>query len=194
MTPTICEIIWFAGIVGWTVIRYPYERKAKKIAVKKSLFGRRESSILGLAFLGLCVVPAIYVLTGFPHALDRAFIPTLGWLGLAILCLGLWLFYRSHADLGRNWSVSLEIRDHHALVTDGVYRIIRHPMYTSFFLVAIAQFLLLPNWFAGAAGFLTVAALYAFRVRQEERMMRDTFGGEYASYAAHTKRLIPWLI
>jgi protein-S-isoprenylcysteine O-methyltransferase Ste14 len=194
MTPLVCEVIWFAGIACWYVIRYPFERKAKKVGVRKSLFGRRESSILGAAFVGLVAVPALYAATGFPKSLDRPFIPAIAWLGLITLCAGLWLFFRSHADLGRNWSISLEIREQHALVQSGVYRLIRHPMYSSFFLLALAQLLLFPNWFAGSAGLLGVGSLYAFRVRQEERMMRDSFGNEYLGYSAKTKRLIPWVI
>ena len=194
MTPLVCEVIWFAGIACWYIIRYPFERKAKKVSVRKSLFGRRESSILGAAFVGLVAVPALYAATGFPKSLDRPFIPALAWLGLITLCAGLWLFFRSHADLGRNWSISLEIREQHALVQSGVYRLIRHPMYSSFFLLALAQLFLFQNWFAGAAGLLGVGILYAFRVRQEERMMRDSFGNEYLGYSAKTKRLIPWVI
>ena len=41
ITPRVCEVIWFAGIVGWYIIRYPFERKAKRVRVSKSLFGRR---------------------------------------------------------------------------------------------------------------------------------------------------------
>ncbi len=66
-------------------------------------------------------------------------------------------------------------------------------MYSSFFLLALAQILLLPNWFAGAAGLVGVGVLYGFRVRQEERMMREQFGAEYLDYVAHAKRLIPWI-
>jgi protein-S-isoprenylcysteine O-methyltransferase Ste14 len=194
ITPIGCEVIWFAGIAGWYIIRYPFERKAKKVGVRKSLFGRRESSILGFAFLGLCAVPAMYALTGFPKSLDRPFIPAIAWLGLLTLCAALWLFFRSHADLGRNWSISREIREQHALVQTGVYRLIRHPMYSSFFLLSLAQMLLLPNWFAGASGLLGVAVLYAFRVRQEERMMLEYFGNDYLGYREHTKRLIPWIL
>jgi protein-S-isoprenylcysteine O-methyltransferase Ste14 len=194
ITPRVCEVIWFGGLVSFYIIRYPFERRAKRVRVSKSLFGRRESSLLSFAFLGLCVVPAVYALTGFPQSLDRPFVPAIGWLGLPTLCAGLWLFLRSHADLGSNWSISLEIREQHALVQSGVYRLIRHPMYSSFFLLALAQFLLLPNWLAGASGFLGVGALYAFRIRQEERMMRESFGSVYLSYMARTKRLIPWVV
>jgi protein-S-isoprenylcysteine O-methyltransferase Ste14 len=194
MTPTICTVIWFVGIVGWYIIRRPFERKAKKVSVSKSLFGRRESGILALAFLSLFVVPAVYALTGYPSSLDRPFIPAIAWFGLATVCAALWLFRRSHVDLGRNWSISLEVREQHALVKAGVYRLIRHPMYSSFFLLALAQMLLLSNWLAGASGLLGVGILYAFRVRQEERMMFEYFGNDYLDYMTKTKRLIPWII
>jgi protein-S-isoprenylcysteine O-methyltransferase Ste14 len=194
MTPTICTVIWFVGIVGWYIIRRPFERKAKKVSVSKSLFGQRESGILALAFLGLFVVPAVYALTGYPSSLDRPFIPAIAWFGLATVCAALWLFRRSHVDLGRNWSISLEVREQHALVKAGVYRLIRHPMYSSFFLLALAQMLLLSNWLAGASGLLGVGILYAFRVRQEERMMFEYFGNDYLDYMTKTKRLIPWII
>ena len=194
ITSTVCEIVWFAGLVAWYIIRYPFERRAKKVGVTKSLFGWRESGLLSLAFFGLWIVPLIYSLTGFPAALDRPHIPAIAILGVVALCGALLLFYRSHADLGRNWSISLEIRNEHRLVTTGIYRFVRHPMYSSFFLLAVAQLMLLPNWFAGATGLIGVGMLYAFRIRQEERMMTERFGAEYRDYVAHTARLIPWLV
>jgi protein-S-isoprenylcysteine O-methyltransferase Ste14 len=194
ITATFCEIIWFAGLVAWYVIRYPFERRAKKVGVTKSLFGWRESGLLAMAFLGLWVIPAIYTLTGFPAALDRPLIPAIAILGIVMLCAALFLFYRSHADLGKNWSISLEIRSEHRLVSTGIYRFIRHPMYSSFFLMAVAQLLLLPNWFAGVTGLVGVGMLYAFRIRQEERMMMERFGAEYQNYMSRTARLIPWLV
>jgi protein-S-isoprenylcysteine O-methyltransferase Ste14 len=191
ITSTVCEITWFAGLVAWYIIRYPFQRRSKKVSVTKSLFGWRESGVLALAFVGLWVIPFIYALTGLPSSLDRHLIPAVAVLGVTILCGALLLFFRSHADLGRNWSISLQIRDEHRLVTTGVYRVIRHPMYSSFFLLAIAQLMLLPNWFAGAAGLIGISLLYAFRVRQEERMMVERFGAEYRDYMTHTGRLIP---
>jgi len=133
-------------------------------------------------------------LTGVPAALDRPFIPAVAWLGVVTLAAALWLFRRSHADLGRNWSISLEIRERHALVTTGVYRRIRHPMYSSFFLLGIAQGFLLPNWFAGTAGLVGAGVLFAFRVRREEQLMLGQFGEEYHAYMTTSKRLVPWII
>jgi protein-S-isoprenylcysteine O-methyltransferase Ste14 len=194
MTETVAAIVWFAGLVGWFIIRHPFERRARKVRVRKSLLDRRERGLLGAALLGLFVIPAVYALTGFPAALDRPFVPGIAWLGLVPQVAALWLFRRSHVDLGRNWSITLQLRDEHALVTAGVYRLIRHPMYSSFFLLGIAQMLLIPNWFAGLAGVAGAGILYGFRVRREERMMLETFGDEYRAYMAHTKRIVPWLI
>ncbi len=194
MTETVAAIAWFAGLVGWFIIRYPFERRARKVGIRKSLLDIREKSLLAAAVIGLFVIPAVYVLTGFPAALDRPFMPLVAWLGLVPLVAALWLFRRSHADLGRNWSITLQLREQHALVTSGVYRLIRHPMYSSFFLLGVAQMLLIPNWFAGLAGVAGAGVLYGFRVRREERMMLESFGDDYRAYMAATKRIVPWLV
>jgi protein-S-isoprenylcysteine O-methyltransferase Ste14 len=194
MTKTLAEIVWFAGLIGWYIIRHPFHRRGKKVGIRKSLLDWRERILLGAAFLGLLVIPAIYVVTGFPASLDRPFVAIIAWLGLVPLVAALWLFRRSHADLGRNWSITLQVRDQHALVKSGVYRLIRHPMYSSFFLLGLAQLLLVPNWLAGAAGLAGAALLFGFRVAREERMMLESFGEDYRAYMASTKRVIPWVI
>jgi protein-S-isoprenylcysteine O-methyltransferase Ste14 len=194
MTPTTAAIIWALGLVGWTIIRQPHQRRARKLRTVSDARSTVDRLALGFASLCLSIVPAIYVLTGFPTFADYAFRPWMGWLGLLVQIGFLWLFYASHRQLGKNWSISLEIRDSHQLVTDGLYRFVRHPMYSSFWLWAIAQVLLLPNWIAGLAGLAGVAILYFVRVGPEEAMMRKTFGAAYDDYARKTGRVIPRII
>jgi protein-S-isoprenylcysteine O-methyltransferase Ste14 len=187
------KIVWVLGIVAWYVIRYPFERKAKRVRVVGDSRSTSERIGLAAATLGLGAVPAIYVATGFPRWADY---PASTWavmLGTIVYASALWLFHRSHKDLGRNWSITLEIREQHRLVSNGVYGLIRHPMYTSFWLMALGQALLLPNWLAGLAGLLGFGVLYFLRVDEEERMMLQTFGDEYRAYMARTKRIIPHL-
>ena len=191
MTPTIAAIIWALGLVGWTIIRQPHQRRARKLKTVTDSRSTADRLALGFASFCLSVVPLVHVLTGFPALADYTFRPWMGWVGLVVQIVFLGLFFASHRQLGKNWSISLEIRDSHELVTDGLYRFVRHPMYSSFWLWAIAQALLIPNWVAGLAGLLGVAILYFARVGAEEAMMRETFGTAYDDYARKTGRVIP---
>jgi protein-S-isoprenylcysteine O-methyltransferase Ste14 len=191
MTPFIAKLVWWTGIIGWYAIRYPHQRRSRKTPVASRRERARDGVLLAISFTGLFVVPAIWVTTGAPRIADYPFQPPLAWLGAGVFAVALYGFYRTHRDLGRSWSVTLEIRQTHHLVTTGVYRHVRHPMYAAFFLWAIAQALLLPNWIAGPAGLAGFGTLFALRVGREERMMEAAFGDAYRDYAARTWRVVP---
>lgn len=193
MTPTIAKILYVLMAVGWYVIRIPHERRARKTPVARSARGRREIVLLSISFSGLGLIPFIHVTTGVFKFANYPFQPALAWLGALVAVGSLLLFHRTHRALGRNWSVSLDLRDSHKLVTYGVYRYVRHPMYSAFWLWAIAQALLLPNFVAGFSGLVGFGTLYLLRVRHEERLMIEGFGSEYTEYMARTGRVIPWL-
>ena len=193
MTPVLAKYFWLACVVAWWLIRFPYERKARKAKVKASRRDARELILLGISLTGLGIIPIVYVLTGFPAPANRSFVPLVAWLGIIPALGSLWLFWRTHRELGRNWSVSLEVRDKHELVTGGVYRYVRHPMYSAFFLWAVAQFLLLPNWVAGVSGLVGFGILYSFRIGREEQLMLEAFGEQYRAYMARTARIVPWI-
>lgn len=187
------EIAWVLGIVAWYIVRRPFERRAKRVRVVSSRRTLVENVGLASALLGLAVIPGFYVATGIPEAGDympRAWAVVLG----AILFAGaIWVFRRTHKELGRNWSISLEIREKHELISTGPYALIRHPMYTSFLLMALGQAFLIANWVVGLAGLVGFAILFFLRVDKEERMMLEIFGTRYRDYMERTKRLIPYL-
>jgi protein-S-isoprenylcysteine O-methyltransferase Ste14 len=191
MTPFIAKLLWWAGVIGWYVIRYPHQRRSRRTPIASRRERIREGMLLAISFAGLFVLPAIYVTTGEPRIADYPFHPAMAWCGAAVFAAALIGFYRTHRDLGRFWSVTLEIRQTHQLVTTGVYRHVRHPMYAAFFMWAVAQTLLLPNWIAGPAGLVGFGTLFGLRVAREERMMEATFGDAYRAYAARTWRVVP---
>lgn len=193
MTPLIAKTILIVGALSWFVIRWPHQRRSWKTPVLKDQRVTREKLLLLSNFLGLGVIPFVYAFTGFPRFADYAFQPVLAVIGALVMAFALVLFYRVHRELGRNWSDSLQVRETHSLVTEGLYHYVRHPMYSAFFLWGVAQLLLLPNWIAGPAGLVGFAILFGFRVGREEQMMIDAFGDQYRAYMRRTARLIPWL-
>jgi protein-S-isoprenylcysteine O-methyltransferase Ste14 len=198
MSPHLAQIVFLTGVFGWGAIRIPHEIKNKrKNRIEVSQADRQERALLLISLTGLGILPIAYCLAPTLRRLlafaDLPFSPVIAWLGALVFVGALALFLATHRQLGRNWSQTLELREGHTLVTHGVYRLVRHPMYTAFFLWGLAQLLLLQNWVVGPAGLIGFGTLYAFRVGREERMMHEAFGAEYEVYVTRTKRIIPFV-
>ncbi len=192
MFNSIFKIVYFVEFLVILVVRKAYTtpyRTLKTVIDRKTLL---DMILLGLSGVGM-VIPLVYV---FSSALDFANyeLPNwVGWVGAVLFGVAIWLLWRSHADLGRNWTPTLGIRDEHTLVTEGVFRYIRHPMYAAHILWAIAQVLMLHNWIAGYSFLVVVIPQYLLRVGNEEQMMIDQFGEAYRAYMQNTGRIIPRL-
>ena len=76
-------------------------------------------------------------------------------------------------------------------MTHGPYKLIRHPMYSAFFLMGIGILLVSSNWLVGGVLVAAIAYMYFGRVHNEEKMMLDQFGDDYQAYMRRTGRLIP---
>lgn len=137
------------------------------------------------------IIPVFYVLTS---RLDFAnyYLPDwIGWLGAVLFIDAMWILYKSHADLGRHWIAIVGMRENHKLVTTGIYKYIRHPMYAAHIIWAIAQVMMLHNWIAGYSFIVVIIPFYIYRVKKEEEMLSETFGEEYEIYRNKTGALFP---
>jgi protein-S-isoprenylcysteine O-methyltransferase Ste14 len=193
MSATFGKIVFLILPVGWYIIRMPYARRSRRTTIVRTARGFREMLLLSISFTGVILLPFLYVATDFPRFAAYPARPVPTSIGVLVAIAALIMFHRTHKALGRNWSVSLDVRENHRLVTEGVYRHLRHPMYTAFWLWAAAQALLLPNWIAGLSGLFGFGTLYFLRIGKEEQLMLDTFGDEYRVYMARTRRIIPWI-
>lgn len=192
MNTLTLKIIYTLGVVVSFVIRIPYRQENRKNTIIDDRKTPQEKLILFLIFVGMLLLPFIYVLSPWLNFANYSLPIWANGLGVVAFAIALWLFWRSHHDLGKNWSPTLQIREGHTLTTNGIYQIIRHPMYSSVFLWCIAQALLLPNWIAGLAGLLSFCIAYAKRIDKEEQMLLAQFGDEYQAYMQRTKRLVPY--
>jgi len=159
------------------------------------MFSGAESVILFLTFLGMFVLPLLYL---FSPELDFANYSVSRWLQFLMLIFGtlffllaIWLLWRSHADLQTNFSPAVELHPEHELVTNGIFSRMRHPMYSAHLCWGIAQALLLSNWIAGFSMLLTQILLLGYRIPREEKMLEEKFGAAYLNYTTRTWRFFP---
>jgi len=179
------------AFVALVVIRAPYERRMRQIRVVESRRNSLEKVVLNAIVVGSFLLPGVYPFVDVLHVADYPLHPVALMVGCVFVGFYLVLFELAHNDLGDNWSASLEIKDGQTLVTTGIYRRIRHPMYAAFLWWALSQLLLIPNWIVGPANFLAFLILYVVRIPREEAMMRAQFGAAYDEYMSRTGRIWP---
>jgi protein-S-isoprenylcysteine O-methyltransferase Ste14 len=190
MNPWYGKAAFLAGTIAMMIVRWPHIRRSILVPVVKTRNAGREKALLSLVALGF-LVQFVWVAAPLFSFAEYSLRPWAFGAGLVILLAGLGVLHRSHVDLGRNWSNTLEVREGHTLVIHGIYRRIRHPMYLAFLLYCVGQAMVMPNWIAGPAFGVPFALLVASRLQAEEAMMREEFGAEYEAYAARTKRILP---
>ena len=112
--------------------------------------------------------------------------------GALLFFIGLAIRVNAAATLNRSYSATLEIRDDHRLVKHGLYKYIRHQIYTGLFLGVLA----VPVYASSPLGFLIALMaipLVIYRMGVEEKMLSEEYGDEYLEYMKATRRLIPYV-
>jgi len=141
----------------------------------------------------LQVLPLAIVAWG-PYADRRALAvipwPSVRWAGVAMYAAGFLLMHWAEAHLGRLFSVQVAIQEGHTLVTDGPYRLVRHPRYLGIIVFAAGLALVFRSWPALVLA-VAIKLVLLWRIRDEEALMAGEFGDEWTAYARRSWRLVP---
>jgi protein-S-isoprenylcysteine O-methyltransferase Ste14 len=108
-----------------------------------------------------------------------------------VAAMSVWLTWLSLAHIGRQWRLKAVVMSDHELITSGPYRWLRHPVYTAFFGMMVANILMFTNWSAGIAALVLYVIGTEVRIRAEERILRAQFPAEFAAYESRTPAWIP---
>src|SRR4051812_11194238 len=106
MNPLFGRILFFVGIVASIAIRVPHDKVSKETKNIYSGKDALEKILLLLMLLGGLLIPFVYIFSSLLSFADYPLSSLAFAAGAVCLIIYLWLFYRSHADLGRNWSIS----------------------------------------------------------------------------------------
>ncbi len=148
----------------------------------------RDPWVWGQVFLATAVIFAVPWAAKRWGILDPAGVTR--WVGWTLIILGLLVLYSGIAVLGRNLTPATEPLAHGQLVTRGVYRVVRHPIYLGVSMALGGYGALRGGWWAGAASFAVVLGYFERKARVEERFLLERMDG-YAEYQRRVPRLLP---
>ncbi len=187
---------WFAlaTLIGCLSISVNYRRRARREG--ETIPRRREKPLLlaGRAVVAVPLFGAILTYLVDPRWMVWAsFAPPVWsrWVGVSLGLLTVPAVYWVFSSLGRNVSETVLTKEHHELVTHGVYRWIRHPLYTTGIALILAIGLMAANWLILLFGLIALVSIRLVVVPVEERALLRTFGDEYRDYMQRTGRLLP---
>jgi len=113
------------------------------------------------------------------------------WIGVVLVAAGLLFAVWARVHLGRNWSGGVTVKEDHALVRSGPYRIVRHPIYTGLILAFLGSAIALGQW-RGVASVLLAFLSFTLKSRSEEVQMAENFP-DYAQYRREVAALVPFI-
>ncbi|MFM7017315.1 methyltransferase family protein [Flavobacterium sp.] len=114
-------------------------------------------------------------------------------IGLVLMLFGIGFRLLAIKQLGRFFTVKVTIREDHQLMQSGLYKYMRHPSYTGSLITFFSFGLALNNWPSLAIVFFPTVYTMLYRIRVEEKVLMEQFGGKYITYSNKTKRLIPFI-
>ena len=188
----LAALILFTGMGISTYFRLKADKETGE-KVSRKVDGSAMMNIIRFGGLILWLSPIVYLVNPNWMNWSKIGMPdSIRWLGVGIGVLCAFGIYWLFSSIGSGITPTSATRKEHKLVTRGIYRWIRHPLYTigSSFIVSFGM--MADNWFITAFGILAFI-LMASRTPKEEANLIEKFGDEYREYMKRTGRYLPRL-
>jgi len=176
--------------VYWLISSKRADREKPRIRKRPSFFNKARILEYGFwSFILLLFMQFFLHLSILPI---RIFFP-IDQMGFLCVLIGLGLGVVARKQLADNWANSWEyqIKQKQELVTTGIYGVIRHPIYASFWIAAIGAELVAKSWLFVI--FLSYLLVCYHQAKKEEILLEKHFGSTYKTYMKRTKMFIPYL-
>lgn len=171
--------IFFLGIILTVVLKL---RKGTNILVlgkkdkRELIFGFGYLILLYLILAGAYGLPLPATLVRFFWNND-----VIRLLGVIMCILGTFISYICIGDFWKSVRIGVDYENAGELTTDGIYARSRNPMYLSFILIFLGEFLIFPN--LGLLLFVLIASLsFHLQILKEESFLKEHYGDDYLNY------------
>ena len=183
ITLTALVIYYIVGSID--IMIRPLPGKVKITTVEKfiSLMGLLQPFLLILSYIEYKTIIAPFI----PFWRD----PIVAYIGIAFLVIGGIIMIISRVQLGRYGTPVVHTGEDHKLVTKGLYKIVRHPMYFGGIFMMIAPYLAFRSLVILTGIVILDSFFMNMRIKIEEQTLIGTFGDNYRDYMKRTKKIIP---
>ena len=177
------------------VLPFGIYHRIRSQATREKLDRRQEGLVILLTLrpIGLAAMVGLVTFVVNPEWMTWSSVPLpawLRWVGVGVGLVGGVMLVWTFRTLGPNITDTVVTRRHHALVTTGPYRLVRHPFHLASALASFANALATANWFIGLMGGLAMTLLVVRTGIEEEHLVRR-FGEDYRRYMRQTGRFFP---
>ncbi|HEX5002745.1 MAG TPA: isoprenylcysteine carboxylmethyltransferase family protein [Bacteroidia bacterium] len=183
------KFIWYGLLLYWLISGVG----AKKSKNREPILKRFTLYWLPLIVAGLLLGPGEW----FGHTWWREnFVPHtdfVGYTGLAIALAGGIIACWSRYLLGKNWSVSVQEKENHVLIKNGLYKYVRHPIYTGLLLLFAGNALIVGDY-RGIVAVIIVFCAFWYKLKKEEKLLTEIFDSRYLEYKSGTKAIFPYIL
>jgi protein-S-isoprenylcysteine O-methyltransferase Ste14 len=185
---SIAYLVFFLGTV-WRVVRYGQLASRQEDRQVQATSGRIASVITVIGLVG------VHWLAIYTFSLDDRIVTLdrfLSAIAIILVCAAILVSQVAIKTLGKFFD-RLAIKTDHRLVTEGIYGLVRHPIYTSYILLFLGFCLMLQSGWGLALLLAVCIVWFGNRIGIEEQMLEERFGEEYQAYRQQTKRLFPYV-
>ncbi len=112
-------------------------------------------------------------------------------LGVALIVSGFLMFVLALISFGRSWRVGIDEQSPGDLVTHGVFRISRNPIFVFIDLYFAGTFFIYSSTFFLVAAIIVLFGLH-YQILQEESFLKENYGKSYLQYMERTARYLGW--
>ncbi len=196
MTPL--PFVWPYALIFWGLFFGFYSVESKivnraKAAVKQE--GSLDGGSLQVIMFGggIASVVGFWLAWFMPMRFPSSMALTCFVVGTLVLVAGSLLRRHCFRMLGISFTGDVRVPEKPVVISSGAYKYLRHPSYTGGILMNLGIGLALGSW--GSLLLLAVAAfaVYAYRIKVEERVLVEGLGEPYREFIRTRKRMIPFV-
>jgi protein-S-isoprenylcysteine O-methyltransferase Ste14 len=196
--PLLFWIFFVGGLVGYRAKRFQRRFGTNPIrspqATDLSAHAFLSRALLGYFVLLLTLSLVVAAAPGLLESMDPLYArrpPVLLNVGVLVATFAWFVVWRGQEDMAASWRIGIDESERTELVTRGLYRYCRHPIYVGLQLGMLAFWFLVPGYVSTLL-VLVAVPLFQVQARLEEAFQHERHGASYARYCAEVGRFLPW--